>query len=382
MDRDELDKAIDRWLEAEIIDDEAARQIRAIEAGVVTPDDPTEVTGLDRRLIEIISLMGSALVGAGALLLLWTYWGDLGTASRSVIVILAPSLVGGLGVWLRRKHFPRVGFALWFLGVLLLGPMFILLMDMHVPEFGVEVPLLLWAVCAIPAGHVVRSRLTTAIGIVVLLTSVAVASQTEDATYVLAMTGVLIIGAGFAVRRSSSQLAAVYQLVGVIPVIGGLLFIGIQRGDVETIQPSFEPLLLGLLLGGLVIGLVVAIGYSRDVFAVTDMLMVEVSLFASILGLGLVMLTPPIPAMASFLLVHAVLLVALLTLVGVGLVSKTRSMINLVVVAFLAQVLTFLLTTLGDALPGSIALVITGVILLTVGLFLERGRRRILDRFE
>lgn len=379
MDRDDLDDALDRWHEAELIDDETASAIRSFE------DDGTDRSAglsldVDRRLVEIVSLMGAALVGAGTLLLLWSNWESLGTIARTAVLVLAPVIPGGIGFWLRRWKTPRVGTALWFLAVVLLGPSFVLLIDIHLSEVGLQWPLLAWAICAIPAGYVVASRPTTLLGLLVAFATLATATDSASLPYALSMLGVLMVAGGLLVARLEPHLAEVYRVTGVIPVIASLVFIGIQRGEVETLHPELDALFVAIAIGAILVGAAVALGWYRATIQPGDALGVATPLLGTIVAMGLVSATPPLPALASFLLAHGVLLGVLLGLVAVGLLARSRAVINLVAVAFLVQVLTFLLATVGDVLPGSIALVITGVVLLIVGLLLERGRRRVLGR--
>lgn len=378
IDEEDLDEALDRWREEGVIDAATAEEIRTIEVQRHSKRTLSGEDGIGQRLVEIISIMGAALVGTGVVLLLWTYWDTLSVTARSIIVIAAPLASGTVGMWLRRSRTPRVGFAIWFLGIGLLGPMFILLMDMHLPEAGMQVPLLLWAVCAIPAGYFVPSRLISALGLFVLLGAAWVATPSADGPFALALLGSIIVTVGVIVRSFEAELAQPYQLIGLLPVVGALLFIGIRRGEVDAVQPGFEPLLTALVISSVAVGAVVAFEWVRGSVSNVDVLLIGSVVTASVVGIVVVIATPPLPALGSFFLIHAVLLLFLLGLIGVGLGGRMPAMINFVVGAFFVQVLTFSVTTIGDALPGSVALVITGVVLLIVGVLLERGRRRIL----
>ncbi|ERH03358.1 MAG: hypothetical protein J07HR59_00471 [Halorubrum sp. J07HR59] len=85
-----------------------------------------------------------------------------------------------------------------------------------------------------------------------------------------------------------------------------------------------------------------------------------------------------IPALVTLLAVHAVLLAILIGLLVVGVIAAERATINLVAALFLCQLFVFLLETVGETLPQSLALVVAGVILLAAGAGLERGRRELL----
>jgi thiamine transporter ThiT len=74
------------------------------------------------------------------------------------------------------------------------------------------------------------------------------------------------------------------------------------------------------------------------------------------------------------------MLVAVATTGYFGYRSGARRFIDLATLAALAQTLSFVASTVIDALSGSLALVAAGVILLTAGVVLERGRRTLLTR--
>ncbi|MDZ7729770.1 MAG: hypothetical protein U5K37_00205 [Natrialbaceae archaeon] len=96
----------------------------------------------------------------------------------------------------------------------------------------------------------------------------------------------------------------------------------------------------------------------------------------------LVTVRPSVPEIAAILGIHTGLLAVLFTTVVAAMGLRSTSLVNLVVLAFLGQVLLFLTTTLPDALPTEIVLIVTGLVMLGIGLALERGRRQVLDRIE
>lgn len=388
MDDDALRDATERWVDAGVVDPETAAAIREFERGqvdgeggqLVDEQGSQLVDEQGNRLVVALSLMGAVLVGAGLLTYLASNWGSLSTATRTVVLVAAPPLAGGVGIRLARGRYPQVGHGLWFLGAAFLGPSLVLLADLYAPDLGEEWLLFAWAVGALPAGHAFDSRPTTALGLLVALAAVFVAAPGDLAPFVAAFAGAVVVAAGLAVRPRSDRLAGVYRIVGLVPVGLTLLLLGLREGQYRLIRLEADPTLVAALLAAAVaVGLTLA-GWNRGDLSNADALAVTAAGVAAATGLGAVAVTPPLPALASFLLVHAALLGLALAVVLVGVASRSRALVNLVAAGFLLQVVTFLFTTVAQVLEGALTLVVAGVVLLAVGLALEQGRRRLLAR--
>ena len=381
MDRDSLDEATERWVEAGILDEETAAAIREFERKVES-DDVRDRSREDNRLVLAVSVMGAVLVGAGVFLYLSANWGQISTAVRTLVLVATPLAAGTAGVALMRGPAPRVGRGCWFLAAAFLGPSLFMLADLYAPDLATEWILLTWALGAIPAGQAIESRLTTALGLLVALVATVAASTSSAAPFVVAFVGTLVLAAGIFVEPGGERLVGVHRLVGVVPVLGMLLLIAIEGGSatVGDLWPD-------LTLAGAAVGTALAVGYAgsqrvRGALGDPDTLAVVASGVASWAGLGLVVLTPPIPDLASFLLVHLVLLGLLVALVVAATTWRSRAVVNLVAVAFLLQMVTFLIVAVPDALPGAITLVVAGLVLLAVGFGLEHGRRQLFERMN
>ena len=381
MDSDSFREATERWVETGIIDEETAGAIREFEdkrdGGVAD-----EETGKNDRLVVAISVMGAVLVGAGLFLYLSANWEEISVAVRTLVLVATPLGAGGAGLALARGRTPRVGHGCWFLGATFLGPSLFLLADLYAPDLAVEWILLTWALGAIPAGQVFESRLTTALGLLVALVATGAAATVDAAPFVVAFLGTLIVAAGIFVEPGGERLAGVHRLVGIAAVSVVLLLIGLEGGNY-----AFVDLWPDLTLAGGAAGTALAVGYagyhrSRETVADEDALAVVAPGVATWLVLVLVALTPPIPELVSFLLVHLVLLALLVALVVVAIGWRSRAVVNLVAFAFLLQVVTFLVVAVPDALSGAIALIVAGTVLLAVGFGLERGRKHLFERMD
>lgn len=378
MDSDALREATDRWVAAGVIDADTADDIREFERGRQGDADD------ENRLVTALSLMGAALVGTGVLLYLAATWSQLSLVTRTVLLIAAPvvAAVAGLGFADGRVprvgRAPRVGHGLWFLGAAFLGPTLFLLADMHAPGVDTAPLLVLWVCGALPAGHAFDSRPTAALGLLLLPVAAVEVAGSMLEPFVAALVGVLVVAAGVRVRRRSPRLGGVYRIVGLAIVLAPLLLVAVQESRYGWIELEPEPAFLATGVAVLVVAALAGDGWRRDRLGDADALAVLAPAAAVTAVLGVVSLVPPLPDLAAFLLVHFVLLGLLLVVVTVAVVEGSTALVNLVAVAFLVQVLTFLLSTVAEALSGAAALIVAGLLLLVVGLAIERGRRTVL----
>lgn len=376
MDRDALRERLDRWVDAGLIDESTASAIMAHESETAEGSTFLDSLAVENRLVAAVSLMGAVLVAAGIGLYLATQWGDLPDGVKTAVLVVAPTAPATAGWYLRRAGVPRVGIACWFLGVALVGPSLYLLAGLHAPDLGLEWVLGAWAAVAVPAGHRVASRPTTALGLLVGLAAVGVAVNDPAFPYVLAFVGAAVVAAGHLLERVDVAPTDVYGLVGPVPAVGLLVLLGLREGAYEGIVPSVTPA-LAVAVAAAAAG-VLAVAVTRRGDRPVAPAAPAVPAAAGVGAVAIVLLTPPVPAFASFLAVHLLLLATLLAEVGLAVVARDRALVNVVAVAFLLQVLTFLVATVGDALSGALALVVAGVVLLAAAVALERGRRRVL----
>lgn len=409
MDPEALRDATERWVDAGIIDEDTAGEIRAHEAGrepatgheSARQRDESPATVLDQdRLVVALSVMGAVLVGAGILLYLAANWDRLSTATRTAVLVATPLFTAAVGLALARDrvprvgHAPRVGHGCWFLAAAFLGPALVLLAGLHTLDVDVSWLLLAWGVGALPAGHAFESRPTTTLGLVVLVGVVVDVATVATRPFAVAFVGTVVVAAGLLVRDRSERLSGVYRLVGLAAAVLALLIVAAQDGRYDWIAVTPEPTLVASGLVAVAVAVAVAIAVGGDVQLQTtdgnqrgnatrlDALAVAAPAAVTVAVVAVVRVTPPLPELAAFLLVHALVLGLFVAAVIVAAGSGSRALVNLVAVGFLAQVLLILQSTVAEVLSGAVALVVAGLLLLGIGLALERGRRRLLTRIQ
>ncbi|MGZ0747886.1 DUF2157 domain-containing protein [Haloparvum sp. AD34] len=411
MDPEALRDATERWVDAEIIDEATADQIRAHETDrEYEPEqehpsdgDESPTTVLDQdRLVVALSVMGAVLVGAGILLYLAANWDRLSTAARTAVLAGTPLFTAIVGLALARDrvprvgHAPRVGHGCWFLAAAFLGPALFLLADLHALDVDASWLLLAWGLGVLPAGHAFESRPTAALGLAVLVGAIVDVATVATRPFAVAFVGAVVVAAALLVRDRSERLAGVYRLVGLAVATLALLLVAAQDGRYGWIEVTAEPTLVASGLVAVAVAVAVSVaasdvvdvpgqatdGDQRAAAMRLDALAVAAPVAVTTAVVAVVRATPPFPELAAFLLVHALVLGLFVAIVVVAAGSGSRALVNLVAVGFLVQVLLILHSTVAEVLSGAVALIAAGLLLLGVGLALERGRRRLLARIQ
>lgn len=364
MDPDALRAEVEEWVRDGIITEQQAEAIlERYEA-----EDP----GRSRAVIAL-SAVGSALVFVGLVWFLATNWEDLPTAAQVVVLLAGPGLAYLGGAAATRRSLPRAGLALSLLGAVLAGPSLFLLADLASVTVADTWLLLAWTAIALPTGHALGSRAGVGIGITVL-TGVAV-SLAEPATPipVIACLGIALFALG---TLQNERIEWSYRIGGVTLALAGLLLLTTLDGRYERFDIGPTPVLVATVLGSLAGAGWLFVDDDRygAQWATTTIVAVGASV-------TVVLLTPEyLPDLVAFLGSHVSMLVAVATTGYFGYRSGARRFIDLATLAALAQTLSFVASTVIDSLSGSLALVAAGVILLTAGVALERGRRTLLTR--
>lgn len=363
MDPDALRSEVDEWVRDGIITEEQAEAIL---------DRYDGESGRSRAVLAL-SVVGAALVFAGLTLFLATNWDDLPTAAQVAVLLVGPGSAYAGGAAAYRRSIPRAGLTLSLLGSALAGPSLFLLADLAPPAIADVWILLTWAAVALPTGHALVSRVGVGFGLAILAALTVELVDPGDPPTTLSLLGIVLFGLP---RSRTEGVARTYRIVGAAFALLGLVAVTTLDGRFDRFDPG-----VSATLGLVAVAAVGAVGRLRFRDDPAGFGWAVTATAAVAVGTGAAIASPEaIPNGAAVALVHAAALAAVASTGYYGYRTGSRRFVDLAAVAALVQTLSFVASTVVDALPGSIALVVAGTLLVAAGIALERGRRSVLAR--
>lgn len=363
MDPEALRDEVDEWVREGIISEEQAEE-------VLRRYEPAE-PGLSRAVLAL-SLVGAALVFVGVTWFLATNWHDLPRLGRASFLVMIPGLAYAGGILAYTRQGTRIGHALIVLGAILVGPSLFLLEDL----FAVTIPnvwlFLGWTAIALPTGHALDSRPGTVVGLLVLVALAVELTDPTDPAAVIGLLGLVLFVLG---STRTTQAAWVYRVVGVAIAIAALLLLTTWEGNFGRYAIDLTATLAAGVLGALAgaVWLYLRGYHSETQWIIAGFVAITISVTTATFAPDL------ITDLLGFTGVHMGSLILIIATGYLGYRTQSRAFIDLAVVGALLQTLSFVAATVVDELSGAVALVVAGLILLLIGLGLERGRRSILD---
>ncbi|HXH88459.1 MAG TPA: DUF2157 domain-containing protein [Gaiellaceae bacterium] len=154
-----LARETEQWVADGVITAEQAAVLRARydSPGVVAGDAAEEPRS---RAANALAVIGAIAVGFGVIGFFAANWEEMSHALRLTLITLsiAAAYAGGYHLRERTARLPRVGEALYLLGVILFGSALFLVGQMFNVEAHDPLALLLWAIGAVAVAVIVRSR--------------------------------------------------------------------------------------------------------------------------------------------------------------------------------------------------------------------------------
>lgn len=373
MDPDALRSEVEEWVRDGIITEGQAEAILAR-----YDSDEADSTDTRSRVVLALSVVGAALVFVGVVLFLATNWDDLPTAAQVAVLLAGPGLAYLGGGVAYRHTLPRAGLALSLLGAVLVGPSLFFLADLAPASIDESWLLFAWTAVALTTGHALVSRVGTGLGLAVLGALVADIARPGEPAVSVGLLGIgLFVLAGSRAHRSG-HIARTYRAVGAAFALGCVLFFTTLDGRFDRFEPTVSATLVAVAAGAVLGTVWLSLQRERDSSRWAALTTGTVAVGTVVAAVT----TGTVPGWAGLGVVHVTSIATVGATALYGYRTGSRWFVDLSAVAALAQSLSFVSATVVDALSGSVALVVAGMVLIGAGVALERGRRTVLARLD
>jgi uncharacterized membrane protein len=379
---DTLQKNLDRWISAGILDAAAAARIRSFE----------ESRGSGERLrwpVLLALALGGGLLGAGILLFVAANWAELTPGSRFalVLVMVAAFPVGGA---LTSEKLPSLSTTFHAIGTVCLGAGIFLAAQIFNLEANWTNGILLWAVGAL-IGWLLLRKWPHAALLAVLVPTWLVGrwfhgtEQPWNRGGAFVWEGLLLLSftylsARTAERESPERKALVF--IGETVLLPCAIIAVLMRGEVSRSYGYRQP---PPAAADVILPWLVAIGAPLGLALLMRGRAAWMNVVSALWVLGLALVAPH----HSFLWddwdvmgFYVWAAVGAVGLIAWGIAERRRERINLGVAAFALTVLFFYFSNVMDKLGRAASLVGAGLLLLFGGWGLDRVRRMLVSRVE
>ena len=394
-----LPAEVARWQADGLITEE---QAAAILSRYATDDAPSSGSAIGNRVVSVIAIMGTALIGLGIIAFIAANWSDIPKLAKLAMMVIGTPAIYAIGWFIGyRLDYPRIGVAVILLGAIAFGAsIHLVAQTYHVP---VNHPNLvpLWFLGVIPLAYVTRSQAMLGLSIILFLAAAGFRAQawlpelgSEDT--ILLLPGLLPLGAFlFAAGRMQARFAdtrrfaRLCDIAGLLVVAAGIYFLSFDElwWDIGRSGLSFSALTLEYW--AVVAATVVAIAAMTAVAAWRATgrhpgqiwweagALAAMALIAAAMWLGLAF-----GGAWLWWVFNLVMLAGVLAMIAAGYRWNRAWLINLAVPIFAITLFTryfeFGLGLLGQ----SVAFIVAGVILLAGGFGMEYLRRRLVRRMR
>ena len=390
----QLETELETWKRQGTITGEQADSIRS-QYVVVSP--------LYGRLIVILVTLGAILAGVGIILFVSANWQEIPRAGKIVMLIVVVAAVYLWGYWLKyERSYPRAGGAIIFVGAMVFGAaLFLVGQQYHLP---LDDPRLMtwWFVGVIPVAYFTRSRAVLTLAILAALGGLGYklshwlggVDNPQYAVFAFYLVlGILLYGIGAVHARYErvKLYASRYQVFGLILLLL-LMYIlsfkgiysqhGLINWDILNLPSAFT---ITFHVAAALAVIAAAWSLAIDVKQKSASFKQSGDLAAMVvfIVIGYLVLTLPFASPVAYAVVFNIFLFAgVIGLIFLGYFRGNSSLVNIALVFFGLGVIGRYFDLAWKLLPRSLFFIIGGLLLLGVGMLLERLRHRTMQRMR
>lgn len=350
------------------------------------------------RATTALSVIGAIAVGFGVIGFIAANWDGLSHGVRLALltVAIAGSYAAAFHLRERTGRSPRVGEALYLLGVLVFGASLFLVGQMYNVEAHDPLALLLWAGGATATALVVRSRAIAAAAVLVFTSWVgfefglALDDAGGDSWAAFPVVATLYGGALYGLATAAQHRLREHWLAGSgfleagrgvgLPVGAAGLFIFTFSDAADELGSAGDEL-SGFLLAGLVLLAALALaGAGALALSRRPSGRYEGGMLAAVVAIILVAVLLGGSGDAYAVLFNVLFAAVALGVIYAGFLSDEPWLVNLGVVFVAVDLVARYFDVFWSALPRSVGLIGAGLVVLGIAYVLERQRKRLLER--
>lgn len=388
----------------------ARESARWVAEGLVTAEQAAVLrqrypaAGADRevgrgRAATALAVIGALAVGFGVIGFVAANWEEMPHGARLALLTGAVAGAYAAGYQLRERtgRLPRVGEALYLLGVLLFGASLFLVGQMYHVEAHDPLALLLWAAGAFAVAVVVRSRAIAVAALLIFSGWIAFEAGTAledsgDGPAALAVLAVFYGGALYGlgtaalrrVRRAwlhETGLASAARRLGLLLAAAGI-FVFTFSEAADELDGAASELGTGLQAGFLLLAVLALAGAAALARDERPSGRWEAAVLVAGVGVLLVAVYAGGSGGLYALLFNLLFAAVALGAIYAGYLSDEPWLVNLGVLFVAVDLVARYFDVFWSALPRSAGLIGAGLLILAIAWFLERQRQRLLERME
>lgn len=373
-----IEKTLQRWIRAGVLDEATAERIRQYEASRERP------AGL-RWQVLLALILGAILLAAGVTLFVAAHWTELSPGMRFTVVMGMLVVLHG-GAVLVRPHFEGLATALHGVGTVAAGAAVALVGQIFNMQEHWPAGVLLWALCALAGWALLRDQVQETISLLLLPAWLICEwrARTEDyrGAEILLLRLVVVLAAVYLTGFLGSKRSLV---PGVLFTAGALtLAICTALLDYTAAEEQWRelppvPAVMLVILWLCITALPLLLAWRLNVASVLPVAVIALmAILLPWLYLGPLKLQYPLPQLAS----HALIALVAAFLAWWGVQQRSRAMVNYGIICFALCVLWFYFSSIMGKLGRSLGLIVLGLLFLGGGWMLEKMRRRLVRRIQ
>ena len=387
-------QALTLWQEADLLDAAKAEEL----ADFLELEHPTP-TGMG-RLTKVFSMLGAVLVGLGLILFVASNWGTLGPLIRGTILFASYGMLVLSAVFSSYKGYETVADSLWFIATLSLGANIFLLGQIFNFSLTFWQGPFLWMLGTLAMGYAIQSRLHAWLAIPLAILALGWLQggagwfRDDQWQFLIGPSGLLplfpLLGLGILALGLLSRISNGWRFAGGTWILWGamlavvpLVIAGIHPDLLQGMFTTAFTLKQGVIMGGAIALIVSGLVYGEFQAPSTRQVLAVAALFcAGLLLSGGSPLADMLDDARVFATFNVCVFVLILALIWSGMVAADTRLVNLGMAAAMAFILIQYFSWSLQLLDRSIAFILGGLVLLTLSVWGERQRRRLVARIS